>query len=172
MTTTPNCMVSELADEPRQVKHCLSSTAAQVMAKDDFNKVLSNVLVELASSNKSKQAAASAAAAVLLTQAPEGQTLSPNVVPAVLPLLNSGNPLIQVSVASPTETLSAVLTTLHAPQRNACAALIAVAEAEAATLQAELHQWSQAVIDHLNELYFLLDGHMSIDTFQQVSHCS
>lgn len=69
------------------------------MANDDFANVLGNVLVELASSDKSKQAAASAAVAVLLAQAPEGQTLSPSVVPAVLPLLSSDNPLIQVSVS-------------------------------------------------------------------------
>lgn len=69
------------------------------MANDDFANVLGNVLVELAGSDKSKQAAASAAVAVLLTQAPEGQTLSPSVVPAVLPLLSSDNPLIQVSVS-------------------------------------------------------------------------
>ena len=69
------------------------------MANDDFAKVLGNVLVELASSDKSKQAATSAAVAVLLTQAPEGQTLSPSVVPAVLPLLSSDNALIQVPVS-------------------------------------------------------------------------
>lgn len=68
------------------------------MATDDFEKVLRNVLEELSSSEKGRQAAASAAVAVLLTQAPEGQTLSPSVVPAVLPLLSSDNPLIQVSV--------------------------------------------------------------------------
>ena len=73
-------------------------SACRIMANDDFHKVLSNVLTELASSEKSKQAAASAAVAILLTQAPEGQTLSPSVVPAVLPLLSSDNPLIQVSV--------------------------------------------------------------------------
>ena len=66
------------------------------MANDDFGKVLSNVLVELASSDKSRQAAASAAAAVLLAQAPEGVTLSLSVVPAVLPLLNSDSQLLQV----------------------------------------------------------------------------
>lgn len=73
--------------------------ACRAMANDDFAKVLGNVLVELASSDKSKQAAASAAVAVLLTQAPEGQTLSPSVVPAVLPLLSSDNALIQVPVS-------------------------------------------------------------------------
>ena len=163
-------MVSELGTSQALcllVKHCRA-----IMANDDFDKVLSNVLGELASSNSSKQAAASAAAAVLLTQAPEGQTLSPSVVPAVLPLLNSDNPLIQVSVASPTKHRLKCVSTLHAPQRNAGAALIAVAEAEAATLQAELHQWSQAVIEHLNTLYFLWHAQMSTDMHQQVSDCS
>lgn len=141
------------------------------MANDDFGKVLSNLLVELASSDKSRQAAASAAAAVLLTQAPEGQTLSPSVVPAVLPLLNSDNPLIQVSVASPTSYHVKCVSTLHAPQRNACAALIAVAEADAATLQAELHQWSQAVIEHLNAL-LLPVGWPNVYMHQQMSDCS
>ena len=76
---------------------CLS--ACRGMADQKFAQVLNNVLLELSSSEKSKQAAASAAVAVLLTEAPEGQTLSPSVVPAVLPLLGSDNPLIQVSVS-------------------------------------------------------------------------
>lgn len=71
------------------------------MANEDFDNVLSNVLIELASPDESKQAAASAVVAVLLSQAPEGRTLSPIVVPALLPLLSSGNLLIQVVVAPP-----------------------------------------------------------------------
>ncbi|KAL3130480.1 hypothetical protein ABBQ38_008297 [Trebouxia sp. C0009 RCD-2024] len=94
------------------------------MANEDFDNVLSNVLIELASPDESKQAAASAVVAVLLSQAPEGRTLSPIVVPALLPLLSSGNLLIQ---------------------RNSCAALIAVAELEAATLRSEMDQWHQAL---------------------------
>ena len=96
-------MVSEPAyrrerRQPRQAP--VYRSAYQIMANEDFAKVLSNVLLELASSEKSKQATASAAVAVLLTQAPEGQILSPSVVPAVLPLLSSDSPLIQVSVVS------------------------------------------------------------------------
>lgn len=94
------------------------------MANEKFDRVLSNVLVELDSPDESKQAAASAVVAVLLTQAPEGRTLSPTVVPAVFPLLVKDNVLIQ---------------------RNACAALIAVAELEAAMLQVEMPEWNQAL---------------------------
>ena len=75
------------------------------MANEDFDKVLGKVLIELASPEESKKAAASAVVAVLLSQAPEGRTLSPNVVPAVLPLLSSGNVLIQVIVEHTTRHL-------------------------------------------------------------------
>ena len=120
------------------------------MAGTDFDKVLSNVLVELASPEKSKQAAASAAVAMLLTQAPEGQSLSPSVVPAVLPLLSSENPLIQVKpCARPVVPFNQhPCVRLRLLQRNACAALIAVAELEAEALQIESHQWNQAVTTH------------------------
>ncbi|KAL3147905.1 hypothetical protein ABBQ32_002617 [Trebouxia sp. C0010 RCD-2024] len=95
-----------------------------VMADEEFNNVLSNVLIELASPDESKLAAASAVVAVLLSQAPEGRTLSPIVLPALLPLLSSNNLLIQ---------------------RNGCEALIAVAELEAATLRINMDQWQQAL---------------------------
>lgn len=116
------------------------------MANEKFDRVLSNVLVELDSPDESKQAAASAVVAVLLTQAPEGRTLSPTVVPAVFPLLVKDNVLIQVTVVHQRSSTH-MATSNHRSllQRNACAALIAVAELEAAMLQVEMPEWNQAV---------------------------
>lgn len=65
----------------------------------DFQTVLNNLLIQLTSDNHSKQAAASAAVAILVNQAPEGTNLSPNVVPAVVPLLSNSDVLIQVCTA-------------------------------------------------------------------------
>ncbi|DBB07327.1 TPA: hypothetical protein ACH3X3_008819 [Trebouxia sp. C0006] len=90
----------------------------------DFDSVLNTVLVPLSSSDHSKRAAASAAVAMLLTQAPPSSKLSAKVLPAVTPLLNSDDCLVQ---------------------RNACAALIAVAESEAENLQAGVQQWTKAL---------------------------
>ena len=62
----------------------------------DFDSVLNLVLVPLSSSDHSKRAAASAAVAMLLTQAPPSSKLSAKVLPAVTPLLNSDDCLVQV----------------------------------------------------------------------------
>lgn len=90
----------------------------------DFDNVLNTVLVPLSSSDHSKRAAASAAVAMLLTQAPPNSKLSSKVLPALTPLLNSDDCLVQ---------------------RNACAALIAVAESEAEHLQVGMQQWTKAL---------------------------
>ncbi|DBA73989.1 TPA: hypothetical protein ACH3X1_010815 [Trebouxia sp. C0004] len=90
----------------------------------DFDNVLNTVLVPLSSSDHSKRAAASAAVAMLLTQAPSNSKLSSKVLPAITPLLSSEDCLVQ---------------------RNACAALIAVAESEAEYLQAGMQQWTKAL---------------------------
>ena len=97
-------LVSELAMNLATFK-LLSVYITHVMAHD-YETVLNNVLAELANENHSKQAAASAAAAILLNQAPEGTTLSPNVVPAVVPLLSHRDVLIQVctTVRSPIQS--------------------------------------------------------------------
>ena len=62
----------------------------------DFDNVLKTVLVPLSSSDHSKRAAASAAVAMLLTQAPPNSKLSSKVLPALTPLLNSDDCLVQV----------------------------------------------------------------------------
>ena len=62
----------------------------------DFDSVLNTELVPLSSSDHSKRAAASAAVAMLLTQAPPNSKLSSKVLPAIAPLLNSDDCLVQV----------------------------------------------------------------------------
>ncbi len=116
---------------------------------NDFDEVLNNVLPQLASTDSSKRAAASAAVAMLLTQAPEGMHLSSRVLPAVVPLLSSDSSLVQVIASSSCSDAAAS----RAPvthrstrlQRNACAALIAVAEADAEHLHADMKGWTEAV---------------------------